>query len=167
VQIEAPPDSVLPFGFGMHPYFRVGLGGDRAERCVVTVPVRQYWELVDMIATGRRLPAADRAPLAGGVPFGDTHLDDVFTDLVFDDDRQCRASIDDPESGRRMTLTFDDTFSECVVYNPPHRQAICIEPYTCVPDAARLQSQGIGHGLRRLEPGESFATTLTIAVESM
>ena len=37
-------------------------------------------------------------------------------------------------------------------------EAICIEPYTAVPDAYSLSERGINAGLRILEPGETFTT---------
>ena len=67
--------------------------------------------------------------LTAGKPFAETRLDDVLTDLQSGGGRVvCR--IDDPASGRRLELKFDDAFRECVVFNPPHREAFCIEPYT-------------------------------------
>ncbi|MFM7803819.1 MAG: hypothetical protein ACKPGK_04935 [Verrucomicrobiota bacterium] len=42
----------------------------------------------------------------------------------------------------QLELEFGSAFRELVVYNPPHREAICIEPYTCVPGATHLPSFG-------------------------
>jgi aldose 1-epimerase len=53
-----------------------------------------------------------------------------------------------------------------VVYTPGHRQAVCMEPYTCVPDAIRLQSTGLKTGLQILKPSEEFRTTITMKVSS-
>ena len=39
-----------------------------------------------------------------------------------------------------------------------------MEPYTCVPNAIQLQAKGVDTGLQILQPGESFATTIRIAV---
>jgi aldose 1-epimerase len=49
-------------------------------------------------------------------------------------------------------------FRECVVYTPPHREAICIEPLTCAAGAAALAQRGIDAGWRVLPPAEKFAT---------
>ena len=57
-------------------------------------------------------------------------------------------------------------FPACVVFNPPHRQAICVEPYSCIPNAYALAERGIDAGLRVLEPGESVATRITISLSS-
>jgi len=48
-----------------------------------------------------------------------------------------------------------------VVYNPPHREAFCIEPYTCVPDPFALEARG----LRVLAPGEQFQARIDIEVD--
>ena len=61
-----------------------------------------------------------------------------------------------------MSIQFDECFRECVVYNPPHREAICIEPYTCAPDAFHLMARGIDTGLRVLEPGAAFRARIEI-----
>ena len=52
------------------------------------------------------------------------------------------------QAAASVTQRFDETFRECVVYTPPHREAICIEPLTCVPDCFDLAKQGIDAGLR-------------------
>jgi aldose 1-epimerase len=63
-----------------------------------------------------------------------------------------------------MTQRFDGVFRECVVYTPPHREAICIEPYTCVPGALELDRRGIAAGLRMVPPGDSFRAVVEISV---
>ncbi|MGH7134245.1 MAG: aldose 1-epimerase [Pirellulales bacterium] len=164
IEVENPGATRLPLGLGLHPYFRLPLGAaGNADDCRVTVPAAEYWELRNMLPTGRRLPAAERGNLAGTMRFADMRLDDVFTALTAADGA-VRTTIEDPSSGRTLELTFDAAFRECVVYNPPHREAVCIEPYTCVPDAYELQATGIDAGLRHLAPGETFRTWFEIRV---
>ena len=162
VRIENTGEGPLPFGFGTHPYFRVPLGAAAsADQCLITVPATQYWELEKMLPTGRRLPATGSHALAQGLRFADTKFDDVFTDLKFTAGR-AQTTIEDPVNRRTLEMTFDEQFRECVVYNPPHRQAICIEPYTCVPDAYFLAEERADTGLRLLPPGETFSTRIDI-----
>jgi aldose 1-epimerase len=66
------------------------------------------------------------------------------------------------DAGRSIVQTFDTTFTQCVVYTPPHRQAICLEPYTCIPDAFRLKAAGHETGLHVLRPSERFETSLRL-----
>lgn len=163
--VDNPGSGRLPFGLGLHPYFRLPLGpGGTADDCRVTVPVSQYWELVEMLPSGRRLAAEGSRGLAVGMSFAQTQLDDVFTEVAFDN-HWARATIADQRSGRVVSYEFDDGFTQCVVYNPPHREAICIEPYTCVPDAYRLGQQAAETGLRVLGAGETarFRTRLALS----
>ena len=164
-KIENPSTiDALPFGFGTHPYFRLPLGdGGNADDSTVHVPAAEHWELADMLPTGRTLTNDAAHDLRDGKPFGETKLDDVLTDLTAQDGR-VTTRIVDRASGRTMTMTFDESFRECVVYNPPHREAFCIEPLTCVPNAYDLEAAGIATALRVLEPGESFTANIEIRV---
>jgi aldose 1-epimerase len=160
--IENPCDVPLPCGLGTHPYFRLPLGGPNADDCLVKLPVTERWELQDMLPTGRRLSVPDAAALQAGKRFGELQLDDVFAGLTFDEG-WCRAEVHDPGSGVTIAERFDGAFRECVVFTPPHREAICIEPYTCVPGAFDLAQQGHDVGLRVLPPGGSFAAVVEIS----
>ena len=162
-RIENPCDVPLPCGFGTHPYFRVPLGGASADECIVKLPVRAQWELKEMLPTGQRLSVPDPAALAGGQKFGGLQYDDVFAGLTFAGE-WCTTSLRDPASGCAVTQRFDRAFRECVVYTPPHRQAICIEPYSCVPGAFALAERGIDAGLQIIPPGGSLAARVEIAV---
>ncbi|HVX15799.1 MAG TPA: aldose 1-epimerase [Pirellulales bacterium] len=164
IEVHNPGTARLPFGLGLHPYFQVPLGArGRSDDCRVTVPTADYWELHNMLPTGRRLPATERGNLSASMRFADMRFDDVFAGLTAHDGK-VHTSVEDPQSGHKMELVFDAAFRECVVYNPPHREAVCIEPYTCVPDAYELQATGIDAGLRVLNPGESFRAQFEIRV---
>lgn len=141
LRIENPDDKPLPYGLGTHPYFRLPLGGDSADSCRVTLPVRKRWELREMLPTGQILTVADAEQYQAGLRFADMQFDDVFTDLVFVDGK-CVSTLDDPEARARLSLEFDSSFHECVVYTPPHREAICIEPYTCLPGVLEVLAPG-------------------------
>jgi aldose 1-epimerase len=163
--LENPGPAPLPWGFGTHPYFRVPLGGTSADDCIVKLPVSARWELADMLPTGRRLELADAAKFQAGQRFGELKLDDVFTGLVTWKDGSNIASIEDPESKRRLGVIFQPgVFRECVVYTPPHREAICIEPLTCAPSAAMLAARGIDAGWRVLPPGGQFAAAVIMGI---
>jgi aldose 1-epimerase len=95
--------------------------------------------------------------------FADLQVDDVFTGLQFHGE-WCEAALNSPDGRRVVTVRFDNAFRECVVFTPPHREAICIEPYTCLPDCFRFQPQGNDAGLRVLAPNDSFAATVEIRV---
>ena len=117
-----------------------------------------------MLPTGKTVPIEDAPRFAAGLRFAEMQFDDVFTGLQFAGEL-CLCRIVDPRSGVRLAIEFDRTFRECVVYTPPHRQAVCIEPYTCVPNASELQAAGVDWGLRVLQPGEAFQGRMVVRVE--
>jgi aldose 1-epimerase len=116
-----------------------------------------------MLPTGVRLDVPEASKLRAGQPFGQLQFDDAFTGLVSDHDL-ISASIHDQASGCTVTQQFDTKFHECVVYTPPHREAICIEPLTCVPNCFELARLGIESGLKIVPPGGSFSTGVNIFV---
>ena len=170
VVVDNPGERTLPWGLGLHPYFRVppadGKSADTGgEDYRVTVPAATWCELSEMLPTGKRFPAEGARHLAAGLPFAETGFDDVFTDLTFERG-VCTCTIASPSGRGSLRVTFDDLFDHCVVYNPPHRQAICIEPYTCLPGAfGDGAAQGIDEALALLDPGDSRRGTMTLAFD--
>ena len=164
VRYENTGDRPLPCGFGTHAYFRLPLAeGSKVEDTVVTAPVDQYWETEHMIPTGRLAPISAAHTLAQGLRLDEHQFDTCFTIAAGEGDR-LQTRLADPASGRAVTQAFDRSFTQCVIYTPAHRQAICLEPYTCVPDAIRLAAAGHETGLEILQPGETRQTTLEIEV---
>jgi aldose 1-epimerase len=134
-----------------------------ADACVVCVPAAEYWELDGMLPTGRRLPVDAARDLRAGRRFGEVRLDDVLTGLPATS-AGTTASIFDPAAGRRLELQFDPAFRHCVVYNPPHREAICLEPYTTGADPFRLAAKGIHADQQVLEPGQSWSASMRLTM---
>jgi aldose 1-epimerase len=166
VRYENTGDAALPCGFGTHAYFRLPLAdGSRVDDTLLTVPVERFWEVEQMIPTGRRLPMRIEQSLATGLRLDEHQFDTCFTGVRADKDGRVRTCLADPTSGRNVTQSFDAAFTQCVVYTPGHREAVCIEPYTCVPDPFRLAAEGHETGLQILQPGESFETTVRIEVQ--
>ncbi len=162
--IENPDVKPLPFGFGTHPYFRVPLGGASAADCRVTVPIGCNWDLEGLLPTGTKSTPPLVNELSRGMPTREMKLDHVFGDVKFENHRAA-ATVHDPLGKHTLKMTFDDQFTACVVFNPPHREAVCIEPYTTVPDAFTLRSRGIDPNLIVLPPGNSLRTRIEISLE--
>jgi aldose 1-epimerase len=164
IDVRNPDSRPLPCGLGTHPYFRVPLGGPHGDDCIVKLPVSAQWELRDMIATGIRSELPNSREFQQGRPFRELTLDNVFCGLR-NDGGWIRSQVSDPASRLLVEQSFDSTFRECVVYTPPHREAICIEPYTCVPGCFDLAARGIDSGVKVLAPGESFQSRIEIRVQ--
>lgn len=168
VDVRNPGDRPTPFGLGMHPYFRTSLGGP-ADEARVSAAVGRRWELKNLAPTGAY--ASDSGPpIAAGLRFGDVEFDDVYSvDLgakVAGAAGGCLGVVADPTTGRQVSLMAthsEGAFSTAVVYTPPHREAICIEPYTCLPNPFELEAAGTASGLKSLAPGAAFRAVLLIA----
>jgi aldose 1-epimerase len=165
IRYENTGGGPLPCGFGTHAYFRLPLtDGSDAERTLIHAPVKQVWESEQMLPTGRMVPATGDHVLASGGPLAGRKFDTYFTALEPGTDGMIRTRITDPANGRVVTQTFPRAFTQCVVYTPPHRQAICLEPYTCLPDPFRMTAAGHDTGWQVLAPREAFETAVRIAV---
>jgi aldose 1-epimerase len=162
VRIANPDDQPLPWGFGTHPYFKVPLGPEsQPNRCLIQVPATEAWELNACLPTGQRQTVPSDKDLREGQYFGSVKLDDVLTGLEPVGDIVECAVVDEQE-GLQVAQRFPAVFREVVVYTPPERNAVCLEPYTCLTDAVNLESQGIDAGWRVLDPGEEFRTWIEI-----
>jgi aldose 1-epimerase len=165
IRYENTGDGPLPCGFATHAYFHLPLSaGQKIDDTTMKVPVDSYWELEKMIPTGRILPAEGSPSLRDGVRLGDLQFDTVFTNLHADPDGFVRTTLSDPATGRTLTQVFDKSYTQCVVYTPGHREAVCMEPYTCVPNAIQLADKRDDTGLQILQHGEIRDTTIRISV---
>jgi len=160
--IKNPSKADLPCGLGTHAYFRLPTGSDAAEEVIVTCPVTERWNLENLLATGHVAPLNESEPLSKGVPFRDIKLDDVFSGIIFQDS-QATATIANPSSGTQLVYTWDEACEFCVIYTPPHREAICMEPYTLVPGGLAFETGE--HGLIVLKSGESFSHCMGIRLK--
>ncbi|HID55907.1 TPA: aldose 1-epimerase [Candidatus Poribacteria bacterium] len=156
----------MPMGYGLHPYFRAPISPETPpERCFIRIPARKLWELKDFLPTGMTIPVDERRDFRTPRPLAGVMLDDVYTDLIYEDGL-VRCFIDDKGMKLKTVVEAERAFREIVAYTPPRGGAICFEPYTCPTDAPNLASKGLDVGLILLEPGESFKGTVRFAVES-
>lgn len=159
-EVSNPDQKTLPFGLGYHPYFRIPfVAGRPRDEVKLQVSAKKYWELEDTLPTGRQLPLDGQRDLNRPRSFNQVTVDDVFCDLpnsgVSPNDFYPAGEIT-CSSGHTLRVLCSPGFREQVVFTPPHRDAFCIEPYTCVTDAINLKTQGIDSGLLLLEPGQSW-----------
>ena len=165
IRYENTGDGTLPCGFGTHTYFRLPLvEGSAVADTIVTVPAAKRWETNQMLPTGRKVALDDWAELPRGLRLGEHQFDSCLTGLKADADELIRTRLTEPKSGRTVTQSFEKMYTQCVVYTPPHREAICAEPYTCLTDPFRMTAEGNDTGWQILEPLQSRESTITIDV---
>ncbi|NOY78838.1 MAG: hypothetical protein GXO76_13325 [Calditrichaeota bacterium] len=137
----------LPFGDGWHPYFRLNRPPD---------------ELFLKLPASKKLRLTDRM-----VPNGETEIDNRFTqaarigtsqlDTVFklpETEGVAAADLIDPQENVTLRVwqeTGPRKYNFMVVFIPPNRRSIAIEPMTCATNAFNNHD-----GLIVLEPGEVF-----------
>jgi aldose 1-epimerase len=163
IKVENPTDQELPYGFGIHPYFRVPFTTANPADGRVILPASAYWPLEGYLPTGDRKPVDARIDFREGQAMAGLKLDDVLTDLAFEGGR-CVCRLVDTPSKAEFRLGFDDHFRELVVFTPPFGEGtlIAVEPYTQTTDAINLEARGIDAGLRTLSHGESDSMTITM-----
>jgi aldose 1-epimerase len=156
------PDNIpLPFGLGYHPYFRIPAeSGTSPEGYFVKASPERLWTLSDSLPTGEVKPVDAARDLRQPRRIRDLELDDVLRVPPRESDAAAplwQASLSTME-GRKDFLHLETSadFYELVAFTPPHRQAICLEPYTCTTDAINLQQRGVDAGLRVLPPGAEW-----------
>lgn len=167
LRVANPDSRPLPWGLGTHTYFKLPLGPDgNYEDCELHAPAHKLWVLDDCLPTGELIDVTPDKDLRGGRPIGASLLDDVYTDV-----RAQAGAIEcvmrDPAAGLEIAQLSDPIFRELVVYTPPNRHAVCMEPYTCVTDAINAQQQGMDAGWRVLPPGEEITTWIDIVVRKI
>lgn len=137
--VTNPNDQPLPFGLGFHPYFALKEGASE-----ITVPAAARWELVDSLPTGRVIPVTPADDLRRPRAVQMLTLDDVYTQVgstpLADGLRELGRVI--PKSNVAVIVRASSDFREVVVFTPPHKKAVCIEPYTCPTDAVNLTDAG-------------------------
>jgi aldose 1-epimerase len=156
-------DQPLPFGLGYHPYFAVApFGGDDA---IVTLAADQLLEQRDNLPTGARAASPAEKDLREGQRFGNLTLDDAYTSLRAGPGPGRLgwfAGLRSPVSARRLDIYVSPEFREAVVFTPPHRRAIALEPYTCMSDAINLEQRGVDAGWLELPPNNSWSATVRL-----
>lgn len=162
VRIVNVGEQPLPWGLGTHPYFKLPYAeNSKYGQCLLQVPAEETWELYECLPNGHRSKVHGSTDLRQGLALEGVQLDDVLTGLKRVKNR-ITTSIMDPRAGVQMTQVTDWIFRECVVFTPPGRSCVCIEPYTCVTDAINLQREGIESGWQVLGIGEEYRTWLEI-----
>ncbi len=137
----------IPVCFGFHPYLK--LPGVERVAWQAEIPAMQHLELDE-----RQIPNGRETRFQGlDGPLGNITFDDGY---VLSEDRE-QFTVE--AGGRRITITFLESFPFAQLFAPPGQNYIAIEPMTAPANA--LIS---GNGLRVVMPGDSFRAAFSIEV---
>jgi aldose 1-epimerase len=137
--------ATMPVGIGQHPYFPYTPG------MTLHAEVAQMWEADhDMPVKLTRNEVVES--LARGLKMSSATLDNNFVGWKH------IATLRWPETGRRLRMTAQPPLSYLVVYTPPSRDFLCVEPVSNTVDwlnLGHLDSEQIGGTI--LSPGASLS----------
>lgn len=152
----------LPMGYGTHPWFPASLGEAR-EKTEVKVPGAKYWRLENLVPTGETVDVTSepgKFDLRRWHALDGNEYDDVFTALERRPDGWTEAGIRYPDRGLQLIVEASPEFREWVIFAPPSRSVVCLEPYTGTTNAVNLQNQGVDAGLVVVQPGVAWRGTI-------
>lgn len=150
--IDAADNKPMPFGLGYHPYFTLS---GKVDNWMLQTQTGCLWESIANFPTGEKLPVTSELDFSQVKQIGSLALDHLYGDL-----RGQNIAILST-SACKLTISVDSVFRELLLFTPPHRQALAIEPYTCITDAVNLSDEEHDTGWQVLLAGETF----TAAVE--
>lgn len=159
-------EDEMPFGIGFHPYFKAPLSEDSSKaECCLKVPAGKIWELIECIPTGRLLGLeGSTKDLKDGVALEAVLLDDIYTDLEFDEEGSTCEYVD-RGAGVGLRYTADRQFLHWVIYSGKTLDSdfLCLEPYTWVTNAPNLDMPPSLTGFRILSPKAEFVGRMLIS----
>ena len=162
IRIGNPGKTSVPWGLGTHPYFKVPLSDQSSlKNCLIEAPAAEEWVLEDCLPTGVKKSIPESHDLREGAWLDQLKPDHVLSGLP-EGTEQYECLIMDEQAGLVVSQDYDSLFSELVVFTPPHRNCVCLEPYTCVTNAINLTRQDAETGLRVLPPGSEIKTWIEI-----
>jgi len=141
----------MPFGFGWHPYFKIG---ETIDKLMLRIPSCGQIEVDDRLLPIERI--SNYSSFQDVQPIGATSFDTGF--VVSDTERE--TVLFNKKFGLQITVKNGEGFDYLQIYTPPDRKTIAIEPMTCAADALNTKM-----GLKVLAPNESFSAIYSIKVE--
>lgn len=144
----------LPVGFGHHPYF------PRTDDLTLEMPLTEVW-----MPNDRKLPA-ERVAVPEAWDFSSPKRLAPLTDLDHDfTEGDVEVMLHWPDRGIRLAIDADPMFRHIVVFVPPDRDYVCVEPVSHVANAVNMMaSADLETGLQVLEPDETLRGSMRFRV---
>jgi aldose 1-epimerase len=160
-RVENRDQARLPYGFGLHPHFRVP---GRREDVTITLPLDSRMETEAWLPTGALLPVdATAFDLRAGVALSALNLDEAYLGMA-----PGKSACFELLPGRlKVRLSGSDQFTHVMLYTPAHHDFFCIENQTSSSDAHNLWSRGkkAESHLLVVAPGETDSGEVSWMIE--
>ena len=149
--IRNDDSRAFPFGLGWHPFF------PRNAETVLGFRAETVWQTDETCLPTRNVAVPPDWRFDPPRAIGDTTLDQVFAGW------DGAAGLHWPDRNRRVTIQADSACTHLVVFVPPQRDFLAVEPVTHMTDAFNRDARGESDtGTRWLEPGESRSCTMRV-----
>jgi aldose 1-epimerase len=154
--IENTDARAFPFGLGWHPYF------PRSATTVLGFSSSGVWETDRTLLPIRHASVPPELAFAPPRAIGMSTLDNLLTGFTG------VARLDDAQRDLAVTVEGDTSMAFLVVFIPPGRDFLALEPVTHMTDAFNRAARGeSGTGTRMLPPGGAFSCTMRIVVRPL
>jgi aldose 1-epimerase len=154
VKVGNMGDSMMPFGYGFHPYFSLGTSLDQVDL--------QLPECRRILLDERSLPVdqpIETDHFKEKKKIVDTEMDNCY--VIEKAIGEVETIIADEQKGLKVSVKQDaNHFPYLQVFTHPERGHIAIEPMTCGVDALNT-----GRDIIQLDPRESWKGQFSISVE--
>ncbi len=177
MKVENIGDERMPFGLGLHPYFHLPVTDDDGTpaECAIRAQVGRQWDL-SAIRHVRVPDVAPDNPFFSGhsdadfgeerVPVSDLTLDHVFEARHEENGGGTSASFINGSTGVTLKLTASGGFDTWVLYTPPNRAAVSLEPWTMIPNGFNLMAAGLKNtGVITLEPNDEWTGRVKFSLD--
>ena len=167
LELDLLAHGTMPAALGLHPYHPVPvIAGADCDACQIEIPATRFQPQEQLLPVGDTVPAIDKIAFPGRVALGGVALDDPFCGLVSEGGDASNgaivARVIDPASGATIRAEWSAEFSACVIFTPPHRKAVCIEPYTVLPGQRTFDTAA---GWRILAAGERLGGRYSVSTD--
>ena len=143
----------MPIAIGFHPYFQ--LTDSPRDAWKLSVGARTHWLLTsNKVPTGETEPIERFFPTPRAAALADYSLDDVFSDLVRDE--QGRATIAVSGKSQRLEIGLGPNYRAVTIWSPKDRPFICVEPTAGIINALNLAARGLYKDLQSVAPGGTW-----------
>ena len=157
-RIENLSDDSMPVSVGYHPWFQ--LSDAPRDEWKLHLDARNHLELSKTkIPTGKSEPVQFSNPLL----LKGVHLDEVLGGLIRDARGEASFSVEG--NREKVTVTFGPKYQNAVVYAPPGRDIVCLEPMSGPTNAFNMAHDGTYANLQTIAPRGEWQEAFRIRAE--
>jgi len=153
LEIRNDDAQTVPVGLGWHPFF------ERAADTELQFCAGGVWLTDEGLLPTAHAAVPPAWDFCTARAIGDAAIDNCFTGW------RAPARVRWPSRRRSVEIAASEACDHVVVYVPPQRDFLAIEPVTHMTDAFNRAARGIaGTGTRTLAPGDAFSCTMRFSV---